>query len=779
MPASKPNQVFRVVVPLVLVGVVLGLTLLAFNSSQPARPAGPAGTGAAATTASGTDSDADAGAGEATEPATEADAEPVERPDAPMLPVPESASGSEPDSEPAPEQETEPAPAADPIDRGEPVSADSFDAGSLRARVQPVATMPILGSLDPASGHFLQVALATTGAGIEQILATNHFVTVADRLAPPAEREHYVIQQRTVEQTPFGEFGMTPMATLGLLIGDQPIDLHGRSAEPVWRVVSATVRQAVLESVVVDGEDRPVLTVRKTLRLDEGTHLIRIAHDLVNHTDRALNIRWLHYGPLDMPTEQGGAYGGAVMRLRFGYLLDPRDDPSQTFVEADRELQRTMQVVGRLEKSQNVEGGDILWPDPRRFDVAGALVWFGQASRYFATVVLPEYEPRQGMSKALDAVQEVTGLTLNGRLLTGMISPRIEVQPGSSIEQRFQVYAGPISREDLSADANPIFPPRELNLRGLLVYNYGGPCASCTFQWLASPLLTVMRGFHVLTRDWALAIIMLVLVVRTVLHPITRKAQVSMLRFGKQMQKIAPKQQKLREKYKNDPKQMQTEVAKLMREEGVNPVGMLGCLPMFLQTPVWIALYAMLGFAIELRHEPAFYGFFQFITGNGWQFLADLSMADGFIPLGTSIHIPGLSSFMGPITSINILPLLLGVVFYVQQKYLAPPTSGTLTPEQETQQKMIKVMMVVMFPVFIYNAPSGLALYFITNSTIAIFESRWIRKSAEKMDLDKPSRTAELLRKQVENRAAKMKAAQAAPKPLPSREPGKKRFKDR
>jgi YidC/Oxa1 family membrane protein insertase len=198
-----------------------------------------------------------------------------------------------------------------------------------------------------------------------------------------------------------------------------------------------------------------------------------------------------------------------------------------------------------------------------------------------------------------------------------------------------------------------------------------------------------MRGFHWLTGDWALAIIMLVLVVRTVLHPITRKAQISMLRFGKQMQKIAPKQQKLREKYKNDPKQMQSEIAKLMREEGVNPVGMLGCLPMFMQTPVWIALYAMLGFAIELRHEPAFYGFFQFVTGNGWQFLADLSMADGFIPLGTSLHIPGLSSFMGPITSINILPLLLGVVFFIQQKYLTPPTSATLTPEQESQQKLL------------------------------------------------------------------------------------------
>ncbi|MGP1346562.1 MAG: YidC/Oxa1 family insertase periplasmic-domain containing protein [Phycisphaerales bacterium] len=783
MPASKPNQIARIAIPIVLLIVAVALGALAFlapgkqsgrqGASQNSATNQPAGPEAASPdpAAPGSDDSAEATPSSANA-ADESESEPPSTD--PARPGPD-ATGT-----------ATPAPPAAP-GAAESTTPTDFDATGLRARTQPSAPMPVLGSLDPDSGHMLQVSLAPTGAGFEAVRATNRYVSVADRLSPPAEREHYVIQERTVQQvvSPLGgliDIALTPMATRSVLINNHPVDLHGTSAAPVWRLVESTTRQATLEAEIVDADDTPVATITKTVRVDEGSHLIRIAHSLINHTDSALTVQWVNQGPLDMPTEAAGAYGGTVMRVRFGYLLDPAREPTQVYVEADRRLQRTSEVVNRIRKGQNRQPPDtsaeILWPDESRFDDAGRLVWFAQTSRYFATAVLPDYDAVPGASKALSAAQTVSGSPVNDRLILAMFSAPEQVAPGGTLEQSFNVFAGPISRESLSANANPIFPGTNLglNLRGLLVYNYGGPCSFCTFQWLASPLLSILRAFHAVTFDWAIAIIMLVLCVRTILHPITRKAQISMLRFGKQMQKIAPKQQKIREKYKNDPKQMQVEVAKLMREEGVNPVGMLGCLPMFLQTPVWIALYAMLGFAIELRHEPAFYGLFQALTGNHWQFLADLSSADAFIPLPFSFNIPLLSGLMGPIDSINILPLLLGVVFFIQQKYLAPPTSATLTPEQESQQKIIKVMMVIMFPVFIYNAPSGLALYFITNSTIAIFESRWIRSHADKMDLTKPTRTAELLRKQVENRA---KARQQQPASPFNKERDKKRYKDR
>jgi YidC/Oxa1 family membrane protein insertase len=236
---------------------------------------------------------------------------------------------------------------------------------------------------------------------------------------------------------------------------------------------------------------------------------------------------------------------------------------------------------------------------------------------------------------------------------------------------------------------------------------------------------------------------MLVVIVRTILHPVTKWSQIRMARFGKQMSGIAPKQKELQEKYKDDAKRLQAETARLWREEGISPTGMLGCIPMFLQMPVWIALYATLFFAVELRHQPAFYGVVQAILPQGstfWRFLGDLSEPDRLIYFGKYFDIPLISGLLGPIHSINVLPLVLGVVFFIQQKYLTPPMATQMTPEQELQQKMMKWMMVVLFPLFMYNAPSGLAIYFIANSTLGILESKWIRHQMDSkglLDLDK------------------------------------------
>jgi YidC/Oxa1 family membrane protein insertase len=230
---------------------------------------------------------------------------------------------------------------------------------------------------------------------------------------------------------------------------------------------------------------------------------------------------------------------------------------------------------------------------------------------------------------------------------------------------------------------------------------------------------------------------------RTILHPVTRHAQISMQRFGKQMQGLAPKQKKIQEKYANEPQKMREELARLMREEHIQySSAAKGCITPFLQTPVWIALYAMLFFMYELRHTPAFFGVFQAISqglfGVKWSFLADLSEPDHFISFGHSYEVWGLSFLIGKISGLNLLPLLLGVVFYIQQKYMTPPSSTPLTPEQQQQQKMMKVITVVMFPIFMYSQPSALTLYFVANSTLGIIESKLIRKHAEKHDLLTP-----------------------------------------
>jgi YidC/Oxa1 family membrane protein insertase len=215
-----------------------------------------------------------------------------------------------------------------------------------------------------------------------------------------------------------------------------------------------------------------------------------------------------------------------------------------------------------------------------------------------------------------------------------------------------------------------------------------------------------------------------------------------MQRISKGMAALKPELDALKARYGDDPKRMQQEQFRLYREKNINPVGCLGgFLPTFLQMPIWMALYAVLYLAFELRQQPAFFGLFQLF--GGWQFLGDLSAQDSFIPLPFSVNL-----FLFTLSSINIIPLLMGVVFYVQQKYMAPPMTQ-LSPEQAQQQKMMRVMTVVMFPLMLYVAPSGLTLYIMTSTLIGIWESKMVRRQVEEEERNprpaKPSKTQDAL----------------------------------
>ena len=131
---------------------------------------------------------------------------------------------------------------------------------------------------------------------------------------------------------------------------------------------------------------------------------------------------------------------------------------------------------------------------------------------------------------------------------------------------------------------------------------------------------------------------------------------------------------------------------------------LLGCLPMFIQMPIWIALWSSLQSTFELRLAP-------FLWGFTW--IKDLAQPDHLITFATPF-----SFFFLHIDGINILPILLAVVFYLQQKI--QPQQPATTPEQQQQQKMMKWMMVLMFPLMLYSGPAGLNLYILTSTTIGI-----------------------------------------------------------
>ncbi len=142
----------------------------------------------------------------------------------------------------------------------------------------------------------------------------------------------------------------------------------------------------------------------------------------------------------------------------------------------------------------------------------------------------------------------------------------------------------------------------------------------------------------------------------------------------------------------------------------------------------------MLYYAIELRHEPAFYGFFQQLSGGSWHFLQDLSVSDNFIrfipPDQPAYKITWLPFISPEFRSLNILPLLMAVVFFFQMKLTTPPPQN----DQQKQQQAIMKFMPFMFPVFLYSAPAGLTLYICCSTMAGIVDSYLVRKHVREQE---------------------------------------------
>lgn len=741
MPAQQKNSLARVLVPILLIIVGIGITFAVFLGGKskpiPPTPSATPGTTPTATAPTPTTSDSTS----ATTSATPADASP-----------------------------------------GLSAPATPF-VGKLRARAYDNASSPApLGSLDPSTGYRAQIVLSNLGAGIESITSTNDFASLrdkinterlqkdpqlADKIGSP---EHYEIQSRGRVQNTDGTFSsVLSLAALGVSINGQFVglfsDTSSGSVRPVWQQVSSG--EFVAE--IVDESDTPIARVTRHYEFSPDKYDFGVRQSFTNLTAQPMKVQWWQYGPVDLSEDKSGYSMDLVRRIRFGYQTDPSvRAPAPYDVSVDSELMSRTTVVNRVTKwmqaaATNPSTAPLtpLWPNASKFKRAAHLTWVAQTSRYFTFVVHPFITDAAAppTEKALTLAAEVRPVVLGyktdkddfRRLALQFTSNPIDVAPGAPLDLSFGAYAGPLSQKHLSSKVNPVFGV--LGLDRMVIYNIGGPCSFCTFQWIARPLVAFLSFLHdYVVHDWAIAIMILVFCVRAVLHPITKRSQIGLTRFGKQMQRLGPKQKALQAKYAGDPKRLQQEIGRLMREENVSYRGALGCLPMFLQTPIWIAVYAVIYFTFTLRHEPAFFGVFQAVSNGGWAFLGDLSAPDHFIDFGKTFKVP----LMGNVGGINVLPVILGVLFYIQQKYLTPPTTpGALTPEQEMQQKTIKIMMVFLFPLMMYNAPSGLTIYFLTNSTLGILEGRWIRAHITSLDLDNPNSPANQprARKRVENTA--------------------------
>lgn len=238
------------------------------------------------------------------------------------------------------------------------------------------------------------------------------------------------------------------------------------------------------------------------------------------------------------------------------------------------------------------------------------------------------------------------------------------------------------------------------------------------FDFIAKILLWLMSLFRDV--NWGLGIIVMTIVVRLCLSPLSIFSQASMLKVSKVMQRMKPKMEAIQRRYKDDPQRLQKEMGEMWREEGFSPFSqMRGCLPVFFQLPIFICMYAVLDQAVELRQQP----FILWIT--------DLSQPDRLVAFGRnfSFGFCGLEIFSAD--GINVLPVVMAATTTFQM--FMTPIAAT-DPQQAQTQKMMRWMIPTMFFLFCYSLPSGLSLYFWVNSLLAILESKIVKTYIVKPD---------------------------------------------
>lgn len=336
----------------------------------------------------------------------------------------------------------------------------------------------------------------------------------------------------------------------------------------------------------------------------------------------------------------------------------------------------SVQMYGQLKQSTVVESGSALMPTYRgtaystseeRYekydfdDIEDANLnittpggWVAMLEHYFVSAWVPSKDENNKL---------YTSYTSNQEAVIGFKAPAIIIDPNTKATTSAIFYVGPKDQDVLEKIAE--------NLD--LTIDYG-------FLWMISqPLFWLLITIQSFVTNWGVAIIIITLIVKGGMYPLTKAQYTSMAR----MRDLQPKMAQLKERFGDDRQKMSQGMMELYRKEKVNPAG--GCLPLIIQMPIFLALYWVFLESVELRHAP-------FAL---W--IQDLSAQDPFY----------------------ILPVLMGVSMFIMQK-MQP-----MTVQDPMQQKVMQYMP-VMFTVFFFWFPSGLVLYWLVSNIISIVQMKII-----------------------------------------------------
>lgn len=573
------------------------------------------------------------------------------------------------------------------VDAGQAIIAPSVQQ-------QPVT----LGHAEDGSPYPLTVEIMPKGAAVSQASVRDYHDSVTNKVPYPILKP-LVVPGGYGREDQYYSFA-TQMIRFDNHKMNVPLD------QVDWTNAENTEQRSVWFVDIKTKDNKPLARITKTYELKpqapkDKTRDLGIGIKVENLSDGPLKVILTQLGPIGfrMEDQRGQSYDNVM-----GGAWEDGKFKTTTCNRAKVVKQNNFPLAADTDNSR--------------------IVWAAEGNKYFTCIMAcagktgPEGPARFTRVEALRLTDLEKDTDLERKDLTfRYITKPVDIAPGSFEQVSFDCYMGPKSKTIFEE----VTKYNERNYYGII---------SGTFMWcapgaLVNIMVTLLKVFYKIPpNNYGIAIIVLVLVVKGILHPITKKSQVNMMKMQKNQARIQPRVQAAKEKYANDKVKLNQALMEIHREEGINPAGtILSCLPMFLQFPIWVSLWTALATTIEMRHAPLVW----------W--INDLSAPDAAYTFSTPITIPLLSSLMGgAIHSLNILPILLAISQLLQTRYMPrgnPGAQASKNPDQLEQQRKMMQFMGPFFMFILYNAPSGLCLYILSSNLFGILEQWRIRQHLE------------------------------------------------
>jgi YidC/Oxa1 family membrane protein insertase len=379
--------------------------------------------------------------------------------------------------------------------------------------------------------------------------------------------------------------------------------------------------------------------VRKTYRFKRGSYVVEMEQTLINHSDKPLTVgayaRWLR-----RPSPAGDEPPFFHSFAGFGFYEQKTGTADYKFKKlAYKEVHK----------------------EPLQLEQTGG--WLAMLQHYFVAAIIPPQDAKLTWTVKPSSVEK-------DAFIGQYVGTPQTVAPGGEQTFKTRLYIGPTKHGTLESVA-PRFD---------LVEDYG------FLTPVAKPLFWLLKHYHGLTGNWGVAIVLLTLTVRGAFYKLTE----AQYRSSAKMRKFGPRIQQLRERYADDREALNKAMMDLYKKEGFNPLA--GCWPMFIQLPVFMALYWVLAQSVELRQAP-------FVL---W--INDLTAADHFY----------------------VLPVLYGFTMWAMQRI-----SGQTATMDPTQARIMNVMPIALTGMFVFF-PSGLVLYWVVSNSISIAQQWYILRKLER-----------------------------------------------